>query len=36
MGKLQQLGVGKLFSPGTDTSLIIGYITNWVKENRNF
>ena len=31
MEKLQQLGVGKLFAPGTDTSVIIDYISNWVK-----
>ena len=36
MEKLQQLGVGKLFAPGTDTSVIIDYISNWVKEYRNF
>ena len=34
--KLNELGVGKLFPPGTDTSEIITYITNYVKEHRNF
>jgi methylmalonyl-CoA mutase, C-terminal domain len=34
--KLQDEGVGKLFSPGTDTKVIIDYITTWVKEKRNF
>ncbi len=33
---LAQIGVGKLFQPGTPTSEISEYITNWVKENRNF
>lgn len=32
--KLNALGVGKLFPPGTDTSEVVNYITNWVKENR--
>ena len=36
MEKLMELGVGQLFAPGTDTSEIINYITNWVKTNRNF
>ncbi len=34
--KLNELGVGKLFPPGTDTKEIISYITNYVKEHRNF
>ncbi len=34
--KLNKMGVGKLFPPGTDTKEIIAYITNYVKENRNF
>lgn len=34
--KLNDQGVGKLFSPGTDTKEIINYITDWVKTNRNF
>lgn len=33
---LNEMGVGKLFSPGTSTSIIAGYIQNWVKENRDF
>lgn len=36
MKKLFEMGVGKLFSPGTPTSEIAGYIRNWVKENRSF
>jgi methylmalonyl-CoA mutase C-terminal domain/subunit len=36
MQKLMQQGVGQLFAPGTDTSVIVNYITEWVKTNRNF
>lgn len=36
MKKLNELGVGKLFPPGTETKQIISYITEWVKENRQF
>jgi methylmalonyl-CoA mutase C-terminal domain/subunit len=36
MQALQQMGVGKLFPPGTHTQEIAGYITNWVGEHRNF
>lgn len=36
MQKLYELGVGKLFPPGTETKIIVEYITNWVKENRKF
>ena len=36
MKKLNEMGVGKLFSPGTDTKEIVDYITNFVKENREF
>ena len=36
MKKLNEMGVGKLFSPGTSTIEIADYIRNWVKENRNF
>lgn len=36
MDNLKKLGVGELFAPGTDTSTIVDYITNWVKTNRNF
>jgi methylmalonyl-CoA mutase, C-terminal domain len=34
--KLNESGVGRLFPPGTDTSTIVDYITNYVKEHRNF
>jgi methylmalonyl-CoA mutase C-terminal domain/subunit len=34
--KLQDMGVGKLFAPGTNTQEIASYITNWVAENRSF
>ncbi len=33
---LNDLGVGKLFSPGTPTSEIASYISGWVKEHRAF
>jgi methylmalonyl-CoA mutase C-terminal domain/subunit len=36
MKKLNKMGVGKLFAPGTPTAEIAGYISNWVKENRSF
>jgi methylmalonyl-CoA mutase C-terminal domain/subunit len=36
MQQLNGLGVGKLFAPGTSTSEIAGYITEWVKANRSF
>ncbi len=36
MEKLGTLGVGKLFAPGTATSVISDYITNWVREHRSF
>lgn len=36
MKTLNDMGVGKLFAPGTSTVDIAGYITNWVKENRDF
>ena len=36
MQQLQLLGVGKLFSPGTNTNEIVSYIKDWVKENRDF
>lgn len=36
MKNLQQRGVGKLFAPGTPTSEIAIYITDWVKEHRSF
>lgn len=36
MKKLNELGVGKLFAPGTPTAEITSYITGWVKEHREF
>jgi methylmalonyl-CoA mutase C-terminal domain/subunit len=33
---LQDLGVGKLFAPGTPTTTIATYITEWVATHRNF
>ena len=33
---LNEIGVGTLFPPGTDTKEIIEYITNYVKEHRKF
>jgi len=36
MLQLNELGVGKLFPPGTRTEDIAGYITNWVASHRNF
>jgi methylmalonyl-CoA mutase C-terminal domain/subunit len=36
MKVLNDLGVGKLFAPGTTTSDIAEYITGWVKEHREF
>lgn len=36
MRKLQEMGVGQLFPPGTNTSEIAQYITQWVKQNRQF
>lgn len=36
MHSLQEMGVGKLFVPGTSTSEIAGYITDWVKDHRSF
>jgi len=34
MKKLNELGVGTLFPPGTDTKIIIEYISGWVEKNR--
>jgi methylmalonyl-CoA mutase, C-terminal domain len=34
--KLNAMGVGKLFPPGTSTSDIADYIKEWVKDNREF
>lgn len=36
MKALNQMGVGKLFPPGTPTPVITTYINDWVKENRSF
>jgi methylmalonyl-CoA mutase C-terminal domain/subunit len=36
MNVLNEMGVGKLFPPGTTTTDIADYIKNWVKENRPF
>lgn len=36
MKKLNEMGVGKLFAPGTPTSEIAAYIKDWVKTNRSF
>jgi methylmalonyl-CoA mutase C-terminal domain/subunit len=36
MNVLQEMGVGKLFPPGTPTAEISSYITTWVKTHRNF
>ena len=32
--KLNQMGVGKLFPPGTDTMEIVDYVRSWVEKNR--
>jgi len=36
MKVLNEMGVGKLFPPGTTTSDIAAYISEWVKEHRSF
>jgi methylmalonyl-CoA mutase C-terminal domain/subunit len=36
MKQLQELGVGRLFAPGTPTADIAGYIRDWVAAHRNF
>lgn len=36
MKTLNEMGVGKLFAPGTATTAIAEYIRTWVKENRSF
>ncbi|MBK9729689.1 MAG: cobalamin B12-binding domain-containing protein [Chitinophagaceae bacterium] len=36
MSALHEMGVGKLFAPGTSTHEISGYIQEWVKLHRNF
>ena len=35
MKKLYEMGVGKLFAPGTTTAEIAGYIKEWVDKNRD-
>ncbi len=36
MQQLNEMGIGKLFPPGTPTVDITGYIKDWVKEHRDF
>lgn len=36
MKKLQEIGVGELFPPGTPMASIVTYIEDWVVKNRNF
>ena len=36
MEQLNKMGVGKLFAPGTPTTEIAGYISEWVGKNRSF
>ncbi len=36
MKKLQELGVGKLFPPGTNTDEIVTYIKEYAEKNRNY
>ena len=36
MVKLHEMGVGKLYAPGTDTHQIADDIRTWVRANRNF
>jgi methylmalonyl-CoA mutase, C-terminal domain len=36
MKQLNEIGVGKLFAPGTSTTDIADYIKTWVKQNRDF
>ncbi len=36
MKSLNEMGVGKLFSPGTPMGTIANYIKVWVKQNRDF
>lgn len=36
MSVLNDMGVGKLFAPGTTTTEIANYIKQWVKDNRPF
>lgn|SRR5690606_13861098 len=34
--RLQKMGVGKIFTPGSKTEDIAAYIREWVSQNRNF
>jgi methylmalonyl-CoA mutase, C-terminal domain len=36
MRVLNNMGVGRLFTPGTNTQEIISYIKDWVGQHRNF
>ncbi len=36
MQKLEEMGVGKLFGPGTPTTVPIEYIRLWVEQNRTY
>lgn len=36
MAALNNLGVGKLFAPGTSTADIASYIKDWVQQHRSF
>lgn len=36
MKKLQELGVGRLFPPGTTTDEIVNYIKEYVEKHRNY
>ena len=36
MKELSELGVGKLFGPGTTVDTTIDYIQNWVNDNRTY
>ena len=36
MKQLNEMGVGRLFAPGTPTGEIASYITEWVLKNRSF
>ena len=36
MDQLEKLGVGRLFGPGTPTTVPIEYIRNWVEQNRRY
>jgi methylmalonyl-CoA mutase, C-terminal domain len=36
MKRLNEMGVGRLFAPGTTTAEIAGYIKEWVEKNRDF